>query len=182
MKNLIKYSSLALLTFTLFLSSCKKTEDDVVPPASAAKTGIVTCKVNGTSWESDARTQNTFFIDTIVPSVGATVDGDTLSILAFRTKPGDSTMIMMSVLLTSTKTGTYTMTGTDYNIFYLPSTNIMALFTTLFSYTATSTLNITKYDAVNKKISGTFSTTMTPSSSGTKYTVTDGAFTDVVLD
>ena len=34
----------------------------------------------------------------------------------------------------------------------------------------------------NRKISGTFNTTMTPSASGATYTVTDGAFTDLYLD
>jgi hypothetical protein len=182
MKNLIKYSSLALLTFTLFLSSCKKTEDTVTPTTPAAKTGIVTCKINGTAWESDARTQNTFFIDTIVPSVRASVEGDTLSFLAFRTRTGDSSGLLMNVLLTPARVGTYTMTTSDYNIYYAPSTSLMALFTTLFSYTATSSMTITKFDKANHKISGTFNTTMTPSASGTTYTVTEGAFTDVYLD
>lgn len=182
MKNLIKYSSLALLTFTLFLSSCKKTEDTVTPTTPAVKTGIVTCKINGTAWESDARTQNTFFIDTIVPSVRASVEGDTLSFLAFRTRTGDSSALLMNVLLTPARVGTYTMTTSDYNIYYVPSTNLMALFTTLFSYTATSSMTITKFDKANHKISGTFNTTMTPSASGTTYTVTDGAFNDVYLD
>ncbi len=182
MKNLIKYSSLALLTFTLFMSSCKKTEDTVTPSTPTAKTGVVTCKINGTAWESDARSQSTFFIDTIVPSVEASIDGDTLTLMAFRTRTGDSSAFLMNVLLTPTRTGTYTMTASDYNIYYLPSTNVMALFTTLFSYTASSTMTITKFDKANHKISGTFNTTMTPSSSGTTYTVTDGAFTDVYLD
>jgi hypothetical protein len=182
MKNLIKYSSLALLTITLFMSSCKKTEDTVTPSTPTAKTGIVTCKINGTAWESDARTQKTFFIDTIVPSVRVTVEGDTMSLLAFRTRTGDSTAFLMNVLLTPARIGTYTMTSTDYNIYHLPSTNMLALFTTLFTYTASSSMTITKFDAVNKKISGTFNTTMTPSSSGTTYTVTEGKFTDLIIE
>ena len=182
MKNLIKYSSLALLSFTLFMSSCKKTEDPVTPSTPTAKTGIVTCKINGTAWESDARSQNTFFIDTIVPSISATLDGDTLSLMAFRTRAGDSSAFLMNVLLTPTRIGTYAMSSSDYNIYYLPSTNTLALFTTLFTYNATSIIAITKFDKANHKISGTFNTTMTPSASGTTYTVTDGAFTDLYLD
>lgn len=183
MKNFIQYSSVAVLSVMLFLSSCKKKTDEVTPtPTPTAKTGIVTCKINGVAWESDARTQNTFFIDTIVPSVNAAVDGDTLTMMAFKTKPGDSTMVMMNVLLTPSRLGTYTMSSSDYNIYYLPSTNIMSLFTILFSYSASSSMTITKFDAANHKISGTFSTTMTPTSSGTTYTVTEGSFTDVYLD
>jgi hypothetical protein len=182
MKNLIKYSSLALLSFTLFMSSCKKTEDTPSTPTPAAKTGIVTCKINGTAWESDVRTQNTFFIDTIVPSVRATLEGDTLSLLAFRTRTGDSSALLMNVLLSPSGIGTYTMSSSDYNIYYLPSTNLQALFTTLFTYTASSSMTITKFDKANRKISGTFNTTMTPSASGATYTVTDGAFTDLYLD
>jgi hypothetical protein len=88
----------------------------------------------------------------------------------------------MNVLLSPSGIGTYTMSSSDYNIYYLPSTNLQALFTTLFTYTASSSMTITKFDKANRKISGTFNTTMTPSASGATYTVTEGKFTDLIIE
>jgi hypothetical protein len=43
-------------------------------------------------------------------------------------------------------------------------------------------MTITKFDKANRKISGTFNTTMTPSASGATYTVTEGKFTDLIIE
>jgi len=54
---------------------------------------------------------------------------------------------------------------------------LAALQTTTTNYT----FNITKFDEVNKKISGTYTLTMTPIiGGGQATTITEGEFTDVI--
>lgn len=169
------------LSLSAFVVACKKdkTEDT---PSSQPKTGIVTCKVDGKDWESNERSAIVPFLDSSIASVGANIEGDTFNLIAIKTKSGDSSMIMMNALLSSTRTGTYNMTGSDYNIFYINGIDALSLLSVFFGYTASSSLTITKFDVANKKVSGTFNTTMTSTSSGPTITVTNGSFTDVYLD
>jgi hypothetical protein len=179
MKKILSYSSILFVALTLTLGACKKKDDSTPSNNSTTKTGVVTCKVGGNAWESNAANVLVPFADTTFPSVSAEIEGDTFSMLAFRTKSGDSSLIMMNLLMNTNRLGTYTMTGSDYNVFYFPSIDPLALFAILFDYTATSTVTITKWDATNKKVSGTFSTTMTSSTSGPTYTVSEGSFIDI---
>lgn len=172
---------LTVLASALF-SSCKKDSSDDVTPGNTEKTGVFTCKNNGVTWESDAASKQIFFMDTMVPSVSVYVEADTMTVMAFRTNATDSTMILMNVQLSSARVGSYTMSGQDNGIYFFPGISPLAIFATALGYTSTSTLNITKYDAVNKKISGTFTATMTPTSSGTPINITEGKFTDVSLE
>ena len=178
MKKILSYSGILFVALTMTLGACKKKEDPA-PSNPTTKSGIFTCKVNGNVWESNAASTLVPFGDTTMPSISAEIVGDTLSIIAFRTKSGDSSMLLFSATLKSTRLGTYNMSGSDNNIFYINSIDPLAMFAILFGYTATSSLTITKWDATNKKMSGTFSSTMTPTSGGTTFTITDGSFIDV---
>lgn len=180
MKKILNYSIVLFATLAIGFSSCKD-EETTPSTTTTAKTDVFTCKVNGTAWESNPRSTMVPFLDTIMQSVSAYVDADTMSIMAFKTTSTDSTMIMMSVLLKTPRVGTYTMTGTDYNIYYFTGIDFTTFLNTFFGYTASSTLNITKFDATNKKISGTFNTTMTSTTGAPTITVTDGAFNDVTI-
>lgn len=180
MKQFINYSIILFVSVALGFSACKDKEED--KPTTTTKTGIVTCKVDGKDWESNARSQMVFFIDTTMSSVGASVEGDTLSMMAFRTQGTDSSMILFSVLLQTPRTTTYTMTGTNYNIFYIKGMDLTSMLTVFFGYDASSSMTITKFDVANKKISGTFNTTLTSKSSAPAITVTSGSFTDVYLE
>lgn len=71
------------------------------------------------------------------------------------------------------------MTGTDYGIYYFSGIDFTSFLNTFFGYTSTSTLNITKFDASSKKISGTFNVTMTSTSGAPTISLTEGTFTDV---
>ncbi len=179
MKKILNYSIVLFATLAIGFSSCK--DEETPPSTSTAKTDVFTCKVNGTAWESNPRSTMVPFLDSMIPSVNASVEADTLSMMAFKTTSTDSTMILFSVLLKNPRVGTYTMTGTDYNIYYFSGIDFMTFLNTFFGYTSSSTLNITKFDATNKKISGTFNTTMTSTSGAPTMTITDGTFTDVTL-
>ena len=181
MKKILNYSIVLFATLAIGFSSCKKEEEKPSTSTPTAKTDVFTCKVNGTAWESDSRSKMVPFLDSMMPSVGPSVEGDTLSMMAFRTNSTDSTMILFNVLLKNPRVGTYTMTGTDYNIYYFSGIDFMTFLNTFFGYSASSTLNITKFDATNKKISGTFNTTMTSSTGGPTMTITEGTFNDVTL-
>lgn len=176
-KNLI-YSIVLFATLAIGFSSCK---DEETPPSTTptAKTDVFTCKVNGTAWESNPRSTMVPFLDSMIPSVNASVQADTMSMMAFKTTATDSTMILFNVLLKTPRVGTYTMTGSDYNIYYFGGIDFMTFLNTFFGYTSSSTLNITKFDESSKKISGTFSTTMTSTTGAPSVSVTEGTFTDV---
>ena len=178
MKKILNYSIVLFATIAIGFSSCKD-EETPTPSTPTAKTDVFTCKVNGTNWESNSRSTMVPFLDSLVPSVNASVEADTLSMMAFKTTATDSSMILFSVLLKNPRVGTYTMTGIDYNIFYFSGIDLVTFLNTFFGYTAASTLNITKFDATSKKISGTFNTTMTSSTGGPTMTITAGEFTDV---
>ncbi|MBL7836872.1 MAG: hypothetical protein JNM67_05110 [Bacteroidetes bacterium] len=179
MKKFLSYSGILFVSLTLTLGACKKKDETTPTNNSNPKAGIVTCKVGGTVWESNSANTPVMFGDTTFGSVTATIEGDTFSLLAFRSKSADTSLIMMNLLMNTNRLGTYTMTGNDYNIFYFPSTDPLAIFAILFDYTASSSCTITKWDATNKKVSGTFTTTMTSSSGGPTYTITEGSFIDV---
>lgn len=178
MKKILSYSGILFVALTMTLGACKKKEDPA-PSNPTTKSGIFTCKVNGNAWESNAASTLVPFGDTTLPSISAELVGDTLSMIAFRTKSGDSSMLIFNVTLKSTRLGTYSMNGSDNNIYYINTIDPLGMFAMLIGYTASSSLTITKWDATNKKISGTFTTTMTPTSGGTTYTITDGSFIDV---
>lgn len=186
MKKILSYSGILLVTLTLTLGACKK-KDDTTPSSSTTsgtttKTGILSCKVDGKAWESDERSKQIKFADSMYNSIGAAINGDTFSLMAFKSVSGDTSAILMNALLSSNRTGTYNMSTTDYNIYYFSSIDPLAIFAVFFGYTAQSSLTISKFDTSNKKVSGTFNTTMTSSSGGPTITVTDGTFTDVIFD
>lgn len=181
MKKIISYSGVLFMALTLTLGACKKKEDPA-PSTPAAKTGILTCKVDGKSWESNTASQSVIFGGDTMPGIGAYLEGDTLTMLAFRVAGTDTSMVAMSAVLSSSRLGSYTLNSEDENIFYFSSINPLSMFATVLGYTPSSTLTITKYDATSKKFSGKFTCTMTSNSGGADIKVTDGEFTDVTFE
>ncbi len=168
---------------SMILGSC--TKDPVTNTTNTgSNVGRITCKVNGTSWTSDAADK--FYYpngDTIV-GTRATLSNGELSIQGTRVLTGDTSTIAMNLVLTPAKTGKYEGTF-DVNAadgaLYLPSRKLMDLLTIVMGYTNTYSVTLTKVDATNKKVSGVFTITM-KSPDGTKnYMVTEGAFTDLAL-
>ncbi|MCC6818880.1 MAG: hypothetical protein IT245_08315 [Bacteroidia bacterium] len=181
MKKILNYSGVLFMALTLTLGACKKTEDPA-PSNTTAKTGTVKCKVDGQAWESNTASQLVNFGDSMIPGVSAGLEGDTFSLMAFRSRSTDTSLILLNAVLSPSRLGTYTLNTEEYSMFYFNSIDPLALFATLFGYTSSSTLTITKYDASSKKMSGTFTCTMTPSGGGTDIKLTEGEFTDLVFE
>lgn len=175
--NLILGLSAIALIFAA--GACKKKE---TTPSKQA--GIVYCKVNGKSWQSAPA--STVYIDKYKTShtgVEAFIKGDTvLSLQANYVNGTDSSMVYMYFRLNNTKVGNYGgVTNAKYGCLYSDGIDIDHIFGAVFGFNIPWSVEITAYDKTNKKISGKFSLTMTPKTTGTTYTVTEGEFTDVVL-
>jgi len=182
MKQFINYSIILFVSVALGFSSCKEKEEEKPSTTTTTKTGIFSCKVDGKDWESNERSVMSQFMDTTLNSVSAEAEADTLAMMGIRTNGTDTSILLFNVLLQTPRTTTYNMTGVDYNIFYIKGNSLTAFLSTLFGYTATSSLTITKYDAANHKISGTFNTTMVSTGTAPTITVSNGTFTDVYLN
>lgn len=171
---------------SLFLSSCA--DDKPTTTNTTPTTGRIICKVNGSSWSSDA--ENKFYYlpgDTLVGTVAELTNGE-LTIQGNRVLSGDTSTIAMNLVLTPAKTGKYEGTF-DINAadgaLYLPSRNITDLLGILMGgYTNTYSVTLTKVDTTNKKVSGVFTITMkAPAGLGKPdYLVTEGSFTDLTLN
>lgn len=133
----MKISVFVLLSIAAFMFSCKKDNDiaDIINPAASMK-----CKVNGNLWTSISRVTtkqgNTFLING-TGSLGS----DVLNITTF-----------------GISTGAYNLTTTIPVQTQFSATFTNNTGTTDSLYTAyEGTVNLTKVDTVNKKISGNFS-------------------------
>jgi len=179
MKKLILMISLTALIFT----GCKKKEDPA--PSNNNNTtpsGVLVCKVNGKAWQSDAASKMTTFVGDPTKSTEVVLEADTMNIIGIQIKNNDTSAILMSVVLKAGRIGTYTSSSV-VNGFYVAGTEINDLLTSALGYTSSTSFEITKFDAATKKFSGKFSITMTGSSASfPNYTVTEGTFTDVVID
>lgn len=173
-----------LLLFTLaaggllMAGACKKKTTTTTPP-----TGVVVCKVNGNSWQSDdASVVYTDKNKTTAAGTSATITGDSVLLInGVKVKGSDSSSVRLNIRLTKVKTGMYTGTTTaKYGCIYASGFDFDHIFLAVLDYNGTYTVNISSVDATNKKISGTFSISMVSKSGGTNYSVTEGSFTDVV--
>lgn len=169
-----KLTALAILTIAFAFSSCKKKDDSPAPSSnSGAK---ITCNVNGKNWSSKSASEKINMQDSFVYGVNATMEADTLEMVAISVDGADTSWILITGTLNPNKLGTYTQD--DVAAIYFPSFDALTIFNIFMNYTITSSVTITKYDAAKKTISGTFNISM-ETSSGTNYTVNSGKFDDI---
>lgn len=181
MKNFILMFSIAAFVFT----GCKKKEDPAPSNNNnnTAPSGVLVCKVNGVEWQSDAPSKMAPFIGTPVKSTMAVREADTMTITGIRIKGNDSSAISFVFVSKPGLIGTYNLSGLDYNGFYMAGLELDDLLEAAFAYTITSTIEITKYDATSKKMSGKFTITMIAGDPSFKdVKVTEGSFTDLVIE
>lgn len=158
-------------------NACKKKTTTTKP------TGVVICKVNGKSWQSaSASVAYTDKYKTVQHGVDAFIKGDTvLSIQGNLVNGSDSSMVYLYFRLKTPVVGFYGGVGTaKYACLYSDGIDVDHVFGAVFGFNTPWSVEITAYDKAAKKISGKFNFTMTPKTSGTTYTITEGEFTDVV--
>lgn len=192
MKKSIFY---ALLPLALLLGACSKDEknDETVNPAE----GRITCKVNGKAWTSESATKTytykytigTFDFQATFKGTEAELFGDTLDINGVAVSGTDTQNVRFSVVLTSGRTGNYTIgtfpqknSGTA-SAFYYNKLSVKNGGIGFTGYTCSGSLNISSWDETNQKFNGSFSFNMTPKnpsdSKTPAYTVTSGNFTNL---
>jgi hypothetical protein len=96
-------------------------------------------------------------------------------------------MIGFIFVLTPNKTGKYEgkfNASAKDGALYLPKSDNNTILAIALGYTVTYSVTLTKVDEAGKKVSGVFTITeKAPSGSGLPdYLVTEGSFTDVVID
>lgn len=174
---------LLLMSFILFVTySCKKKDDT---PADACSTaGTFTCKIDGVLFTGKTYT------NTLLVGTSGGVDTKRLDI---RATDASGKQIIVSV--TEQRDGlvgdgfptTYNDYNLDVSLNYCNSsgTGCNAALLTIGSVISSPVsdsgpVRVTACDITNKKISGTFSGTITPfGSSSPMHTVTEGVFTNV---
>lgn len=159
------------------LNACKK-KDDPAPTPTKPK-GVMSATINGKAWQSDPANKFMVIDGDTVYGADCTLEADTLQILAMRFS--DTSAILGQLVLTAGRTGTYSGTSTaDAGLLYLKKLDLAGIFTALLGYTTTYNVNITSWDATNKKFSGTYSFTMTNNTPGQpNIEVKSGEFTDL---
>lgn len=179
MKNIFRIAAVAFLSATFLMTSCKK-KDETPATNTPSKTDYISMTVNGSSWESDARSKSINYFGTQISSIVASVDADTLTIFAFKTSASDSSMLWIGAVLTSNRVGSYNLDGTDNYVAYTNGTDFTTAFMKLFAYDGYSgTLNITEFDAVNKTITATFTSNMTSTQGAPAVSMASGNITKV---
>ena len=171
---------------SLFFSSCA--DDKPTTTTTTPTTGRIVCKVNGSSWTSDA--ENKFYYlggDTLAGTVASLSNGE-LEIEGNRVVGADTSAIAIRLVLSPAKTGKYEgifdISAAD-GALYLPNRNITTLLSILMGgYINTYSVTLTKVDAANRKVSGVFTINMkAPAGAGQPdYIITDGSFTDLTLN
>lgn len=152
MKRFVIYVFVAL---TFIAGSCKKDSNDDDTPAATTK---MSCKVGGTAWNSSIRitqkVDNKFFI------TGTSMDGKIITITIIGDTPKTYNLATGQVEFAAT----YSTSATATDI-----------------YTAISgTVVLTKVDATNKKISGTFQfSALKASDLLNPLSVTEGVFNEL---
>ena len=162
-------------------AACKKDKTSTTNNSGGTATGIITCKVNGKDWKSGTKNDSIDVSGDTYYGIEAYMDADTMNI--FGVNLTDQSAVILNLVLTSGRTGTYSgTTDMDFGAIYTPGLDLGSLLGVLLNSTITYSVNISKFDNVTRKVSGTFTITVTPTGSGTTYNVTSGAFTDIVLD
>lgn len=202
MKHLSHLVLLLLLSFSLFISSCKKDSDPSpsVPPEEQIPVQSIALKHNGIDWSSNANTGIDLFGFNL-PSAGITLQGgNTLILTGVQVKASDTTFFVLLTRVTNTNNlvGEYPVSfsatslitlfsgGTpdlsalsSLALFGKPSTfsridfnNPLSLLA-LASLGANGSIKITKHDTVNATVSGTFTWNQSGSPA---YNITEGRF------
>lgn len=180
-KNILLMTAVA---GTLFLASC--TKDPVTTNNTTSTTGVLKCKVNGTAWQSEPASK--LYItptDTSYGTSAAIVNGE-LSVMGIKISGTDTSRVVMQLVLTPAKTGTYSGT---FNLqaadgaLYFPKSDNNTLLAIVMGYTCTYSVTLTKVDQVNNLLSGVYTITMlAPAGQGMPdYKITEGTFTDLKL-
>jgi hypothetical protein len=165
-QNFITHS-LAILLFTLLFISCKKNKDVADPTTPTAKTGQVTCKIDGKLYTHNG---SGYVLGNTHSFVKAENGAEQFSIDFFGMRDGD-----------------YTISGTDKTagkakLSYYPD----AVSKTVY-IAQSGSFKITKYQTTGGfKASGTFSGKFEKFTNNTVPTgimidVVDGSFTDIIL-
>ena len=172
-----------VLSFAFTFTACKKDKDD--NGGSPGPSAPVTCKVNGTAWNSLGQNDKVIVLGDTANGVDAILEEDTLSISAVSVKGTDSTMIILTAVVDADRIGTYTLSVASGNLgMYIPGLDVGSFIGTITGYLqyTTGTLTISSYDAGKKTISGSFSFNMDhPDAGEPDYNITEGSFRDLNL-
>ena len=169
---------------TLFVASC--TKEPVKTTTPTGTTGILTCKVNGTAWQSEAASKMYIVDGDTSYGTGAEIVNGELSIQGVKITGSDTSRVVMQLVLTPAKTGTYSGTfslqAAD-GALYLPKSDMSTLLAIFMGYTSTYSVTLTKVDQANKLVSGVYTITMlAPAGQGMPdYKITEGKFDDIRL-
>lgn len=175
MRNPFLSKILIGLMIVFSISSCSKETTNTTPSIDVNKTGVLTCKINGTLWQSEVST-----------SIAFMEDSNKLAVMGFKKNGNDTNYVVLSMKLLPTKTGKYEGTANivfgNY-VMHLPNKSEEAQLDMMLNYVTTYTINLTKYDPINRRVSGTFSNIQkAPAGTGKPdYIITEGKFTDVQM-
>lgn len=179
MKNATKILMAVAISLTA-LNGCKKKENNPTPTPTKP-TGVMMAKVNGKTWQSDPSTNFKIVDGDTLRGITFQVQKDSLTMIA--SQLSDTSVIFGFITLKQPRVGSYSGAsgGSTGLMLYVKPFNILNILAALQTTTTNYTFNITKFDEVNKKISGTYTLTMTPIiGGGQATTITEGEFTDVI--
>lgn len=167
---------------TLFVASC--TKDPVTTTTTTSTKGVLTCKVNGTAWQSEPASKMYIVAGDTSYGTGADIVNGELTIMGTKIIGADTTRLYMKLVLTPNKTGTYSGV---FNIqaadgaLYFPKSDNTTLLGIVMGYTCTYSVTLTKVDQANNLLSGLYTITMlAPAGQGLPdYKITDGTFDDI---
>ena len=180
-KNILLMTAVA---GTLFVASCTKEPVKTTTPTSAS--GVLNCKVNGTAWQSEAASKMYIVDGDTSYGTGAEIVNGELSVQGIKIIGTDTSRVVMKLVLTPAKTGTYSGTfslqAADGAV-YLPKSDMSTLLAIFMGYTTTYSVTLTKVDQTNKLLSGVYTINMlAPAGQGLPdYKITEGTFNDVKL-
>jgi hypothetical protein len=177
----IKYFAFFLASLFV-LSGCS--DDEVVPTPGGSTQSGMTAVVNGADWASSG---GSFRLGTRVISRGASAfvgAGDTLTIIGVQVQGTDTTAIVLSVKLNVDKVGSYKLrsgASGDGKAYFLTGLSVGAFQDIKGKYdggTTNGELRISRFDAANYSVSGSFGFSMAASGE-TTYTVVAGELENI---
>jgi hypothetical protein len=180
-KNILLMTAVA---GTLFVASC--TKEPVKTTTTSSTTGVLTCKVNGTAWQSEPASKMYITPSDTGYGTSASIFNGELGIQGVKIIGADTSRIAMQLVLTPAKTGTYSgvfnLQAAD-GALYLPKSDMNTLFAIVMGYTNSYSVTLTKVDESKKLVSGVFTITMkAPTGQGLPdYIITEGKFDDIKL-
>lgn len=181
----------ALAGLTLFATSCKKDDNTVTTTTPTAQAGM-SFKVGANTYSFTPATQAEINGgDVVLNKAAVTINAsnDTISIGGSHKVGNDTLVLVISLPLTAARTGTYSLNATAssanfLNGFYAkPATLFADLISNpmgVATWTTSGSVNLTKVDLANKKVSGTFAFNQAFGANNT-YNVTEGKMTDLPI-